>query len=249
MVATDSRSVAIEETARRVVVSGALHPHSPYRGRHSGGASRNRGLAEGEQGTAHSCSWDKGTPAFGAAKPDRPYREGCQSWLPGYGYAAHCAPTLYPLKQEDKAIDARYTAADCLNRSHGFGRHFDDYAFEAVRDFGERLAKAHGLSSAAATFAAPFVGITTERYLWRQGLAAEEAAPKLHATQNEFASALRHHLADWTDFDVAAAHTAMATITSALRIWEARPPIRSSDRSTTRRNSASRPSTRWNWPK
>lgn len=115
-------------------------------------------------------------------------------------------PPLYPVKPEEKAVYARHTMADQITRSHGFGRHFGDYAFDAVCDFGERLAQAHGLSSAAASFAAPLIGITTHRYLWRQGLAAEESAPKLHATKKDFATALRHRLADWTDFDVAAAH-------------------------------------------
>jgi hypothetical protein len=115
-------------------------------------------------------------------------------------------PSLYPVKRGDKAVDARYTLADRIQRSHQFGRHFNNYALEAVRDFGEALAKAHNLSSPAATLATPFSGITTYRDLWREGLAAEEGAPRMYASPKYFASSLRHRLADWTDFDVASAH-------------------------------------------
>lgn len=115
-------------------------------------------------------------------------------------------PPLYTPTDEEKAQDLRYNLGERIDRSHAFGRHFNDYAHNAVRDLGERLAKAHGLTSASADFATQFSGETPERYLWRQGLSAEEATPKAYKTAKEFQSTLRHLLADWTDFDVAAAH-------------------------------------------
>ena len=115
-------------------------------------------------------------------------------------------PPLYAVQDKERAVDARYIQADRITRSQAFVRHFNDYAFDAVKDFGELLARAHGLTSGAASFAAQLHGMSAHRYLWREGLAAEEAAPSLHLTQKEFATALRHLLADWTDFDVAAAH-------------------------------------------
>lgn len=115
-------------------------------------------------------------------------------------------PPLYTPTKAEKAVDLRYNLEDRITRSQAFTRHFNDYAHQAVRDLGESLAKAHGLTSAAAIHTSQFTGETPERYLWREGLAAEEAAPIQHKTPKEFETALRHLLADWTDFDVAAAH-------------------------------------------
>lgn len=115
-------------------------------------------------------------------------------------------PPLYEPTEDERAYDVRHTLGQRIDRAHAFGRHFNDYAFEEVRDFGEKMAKGHGLTSWAASFTAQFSNETPERYLWREGLAAEEAMPKFHSSAKEFQTALRHLLADWTDFDVASAH-------------------------------------------
>lgn len=115
-------------------------------------------------------------------------------------------PSTYQVAVEEWSLDVRFSQSDRLNRSHLFSRHFNDYAHVAVRDFGEQLATAHGLSSPRATFAARFTGISPARHLWREGLAAEDTAPKMHASPQAFQKVLRSLLADWADFDVAATH-------------------------------------------
>ncbi|MGY3602759.1 MULTISPECIES: hypothetical protein [unclassified Bradyrhizobium] len=50
--------------------------------------------------------------------------------------------------------------------------------------------------------------ISLDRFLWREGLAAEKAGPKLHSSVGAFEKVARDRLADWADFDMVAAHYA-----------------------------------------
>lgn len=54
--------------------------------------------------------------------------------------------------------------------------------------------------------AAALNNITLDRYLWREGIGAEANSPKVFPTQKAFLAALRKLMADWADFDIAAAH-------------------------------------------
>jgi hypothetical protein len=79
-------------------------------------------------------------------------------------------------------------------------------------DYGEKLSKVHGLGALPqnARYALPasLNKITIDRFLWRQGLAAEETAPVVTASVSAFQKELRNLLADWVDFEVVGVHYA-----------------------------------------
>lgn len=122
---------------------------------------------------------------------------------PRIGYGA-----LPAFTQADWAPDTRYPIGERQNRMGDFVRHFGEYPLHALRDFGEQLSAAHGLAAVNQHFAnaAAVNNITLDRYLWRKGIGAEANNPKVYPTQEAFLSALRKLMADWADFDIAAAH-------------------------------------------
>lgn len=122
---------------------------------------------------------------------------------PRIGYGA--VPSL---TQADWAPDTLYLIGERQKRMGDFVRHFGEYPLRLLKDFGEQLATAHGLAAVNQHFAnvAALNNITLDRYLWREGIAAEANNPKVYPTQKAFLSALRKLMADWADFDIAAAH-------------------------------------------
>lgn len=110
----------------------------------------------------------------------------------------------------DWATDARYSAAQRQGRMSAFIRHFGEYPFRALQDFGERLSSAHGLAATSQQLvqAAALKGVSLDRFLWREGIGAEAANPRIHASEANFLSTLRKLMADWADFDIAATHYA-----------------------------------------
>ena len=119
---------------------------------------------------------------------------------------------LYPVPPERWASDAVYSQSDRLDRESKFVRHFKNFPLEALKDYGEQLSNVHNLGASppgiAAATGAAMNKITVERYLWREGLDAEETRPLLEASVKVFQNKLRHLLAEWVDFDVVAVHSA-----------------------------------------
>lgn len=122
---------------------------------------------------------------------------------PRIGYGA--VPTL---TDADWALDTRHPIGERQKRMGAFVRHFGEYPLRVLRDLGEKLSAAHGLAAANQQFAdaAALSNITLDRYLWLQGIRAEADSPKVYPTQKAFLSELRKLMADWADFDIAAAH-------------------------------------------
>ena len=89
-----------------------------------------------------------------------------------------------------------------------FSRHFGDYALRALQDLGEQLSAVHGLAASNQRYAqaAALNKISLDRFLWREGIGAEVAGPRNHATQSTFLNVLRKLMADWADFDIVATH-------------------------------------------
>jgi hypothetical protein len=114
-------------------------------------------------------------------------------------------PTFGPA---DWAPDTRYPIAERQDRMSAFIRHFGEFPLRVLQGFGERLSAAHGLAASNQSYAqaAALNNITINRYLWREGIGAEAAGPLNHATQEAFLKTLRKLMADWADFDIAAAH-------------------------------------------
>jgi hypothetical protein len=108
------------------------------------------------------------------------------------------------------AADERYPIGERQDRMSAFIRHFNEYPLRALQGFGEQLSRGHGLAAQNQRFAqaAALNNITLDRYLWRKGIAAEEAALRNHPSLDAFLKALRKLLADWADFDIAATHYA-----------------------------------------
>jgi hypothetical protein len=117
-------------------------------------------------------------------------------------------PALFELKPEHWTRDEVHDVNERHKRKSDFIRHFNDYAFEAVRTFGEDLSAKHGLAALnpSKACAAAVHRVTVDRILWREGLAAENVMPLQHVSIDAFQKALRKLLSDWTDFDVVAAH-------------------------------------------
>jgi hypothetical protein len=122
---------------------------------------------------------------------------------PRIGYGA--LPTF---TQADWAPDKRYPIDERQTRMSEFVRHFGEYPLSALRDFGEQLSAAHRLAAVNQhlAYAAALNNITLDRYLWVEGIGAEANNAKVYPTQKAFLSTLRKLMADWADFDIAAAH-------------------------------------------
>ncbi|MET3521901.1 hypothetical protein [Mesorhizobium abyssinicae] len=90
----------------------------------------------------------------------------------------------------------------------------------ALQSFGERLSASHGLAASNKHLAeaAALNNITADRYLWSEGIGAEAANPRSHATESAFLNVLRNFMADWADFDIAAVHYSYGLTCFALRI-------------------------------
>jgi hypothetical protein len=108
------------------------------------------------------------------------------------------------------AQDENFPITERQKRFSKFIRHFGDYPKEALKNLGETLSAAHGLASRNAHKApAPALNnVSLDRFLWREGLGAEEQAPLQHASAEKFRNVTRHLFADWADFDMVAAHYA-----------------------------------------
>jgi hypothetical protein len=108
--------------------------------------------------------------------------------------------------------DTVYDQATRQKRQSDFIQFFGNYPLEHLRDYGEKLAVGHKLALQPKYFrlaqAAAMNKITLERYLWRDGLAAEETTALVERTAKDFQAKTRGLLADWVDFDVVAAHYA-----------------------------------------
>jgi len=119
---------------------------------------------------------------------------------------------LYPVPPERWAPDTLHSQSERQTRESAFVRHFNNYPLELIKDYGEQLSKAHGLAAlpqnSRYAAAATLNNITLDRYLWRDGLAAEETLPVVPASVSAFQRKLRNLLADWVDFDVVAVHYA-----------------------------------------
>jgi hypothetical protein len=91
-----------------------------------------------------------------------------------------------------------------------FIRHFRDYPKEVIKDLGENLSVAHGLASRNShrAQAAAMNNVSIDRFLWRDGIAAEELMPRQHRSVEAFRDLMRHLFADWADLDMVAAHYA-----------------------------------------
>jgi hypothetical protein len=124
---------------------------------------------------------------------------------PRIGYGA-----LPDFSTDDWAVDERYPIGERLDRMSKFIRHFNEYPLRALQDFGAQLSQAHGLAALNQRYAeaAALNNITLDRYLWREGIAAEAAAPRNHSSVEAFLRVLRKLMADWADFDIAATHYA-----------------------------------------
>jgi hypothetical protein len=120
--------------------------------------------------------------------------------------------TLYSVPPERWAPDILYSVSERQQRESEFVRHFNNYPLELIKDYGEKLSSAHGLGAlpqnAQYALAASLNKITIDRFLWRQGLAAQEASPVVAASVSAFQKQLRNLLADWVDFEVVGVHYA-----------------------------------------
>jgi hypothetical protein len=119
---------------------------------------------------------------------------------------------LVGVQADQWASNGCFSLGDIQDRQSKFIRHFDDYPLQAVRAFGEKMAAAHGLgaknTNAYVAQGAAMNKVSIDRFLWREGLVAESKSPLLHAKPEDFQGVIRHLLADWADFDIAAVHYA-----------------------------------------
>jgi hypothetical protein len=108
------------------------------------------------------------------------------------------------------AQDDDFPIAERQERFSKFIRHFRDYPKEALKDMGEKLSVAHGLASrnSLKAHAAAMNNVSLDRFLWREGITAEELTPRQHPSVKAFRDVMRHLFADWADFDMVAAHYA-----------------------------------------
>jgi hypothetical protein len=115
---------------------------------------------------------------------------------------------VFELRAGDWAHDLRFPVEIRQERASKFTRHFRDYALEDLKSFGEMLSAAHGLAArnGDSAHAAAMNKVSLDRFLWRKGLEAEMANPVHFPTVERFHTELRKLLADWADFDAAAAH-------------------------------------------
>jgi hypothetical protein len=108
------------------------------------------------------------------------------------------------------AQDDNFPITERQKRFFKFIRHFGDYPQEALRNLGEKLSAAHGLASRNShkAQAAAMNNVSLDRFLWREGMAAEEQTQLQHPSVEAFRDVTRRLFADWADFDMVAAHYA-----------------------------------------
>jgi hypothetical protein len=151
-------------------------------------------------------------PASNPANPAGDNASRFRRWICGLAQPRIGWGASVEIDRAQWAPDARFDIATRQERESQFVRRFNNYPLEVLRDYGERLSAAHALSSLPQNLhlaqAASLSGITLDRYLWREGLMAEEKAPRVEASVKVFQQKVRNMLADWVDFDVAAAHYA-----------------------------------------
>jgi hypothetical protein len=146
-----------------------------------------------------------GTQAAATAPPIPPTRHDIIQAAFNTGFLVLRSPrigwgSLYPVPPDRWAPDILHSQSERHDRESVFVRHFNNYPLEAVKDFGERLSKAHGLGAlpqnAHRVALASYNNMTVDRFLWRQGLAAEEAKPVATGSVGAFQKELRNLLAD-----------------------------------------------------
>jgi hypothetical protein len=158
-----------------------------------------------------------GTPAAAALPEIAPTRQQIIAAAFATGFVVLRSPriswgTLVAIPEGRRAPDTVHTQADRLNRESAFVRHFGNDPFEALKDYVERLSAAHELATPAKRAEIGWIAaghnVTVDRLLWREALAAEASVPIVEPSVEAFQKRLRTLLADWVDFDVAAAHYA-----------------------------------------
>lgn len=119
---------------------------------------------------------------------------------------------VYPVPVTRWADEIHHSQTDRQKRESRFVRHFNNFPLVSLQDLGEKMSAAHGLaqlsSNARYQQAAKVNNISLDRFLWREGLQAEETNPISHASQKDYQRKLRTLLSDWVDFDIVAAHHA-----------------------------------------
>ena len=119
--------------------------------------------------------------------------------------------SLYPVPPVSWAPDTLHYQSERQNRDSIFVRYFHNFPLEAIAEFGEKLSVAHRLASLPrhSHLARSAVGSTDiDRYLWIEGLHAEEKNPTLHSDVKEFHKKVRNLISDWIDFDIVSSHYA-----------------------------------------
>src|SRR5258708_12168621 len=108
------------------------------------------------------------------------------------------------------ASDDLFPAEERQKRSTNFLSHFLDYPKDSLRDLGEKLSAIHGLAAKNPHLAqdAAMLKVSLDRFLWREGFAAEKQSQRMHASSDSFKNVVRDRLSDWADFDMAATHYA-----------------------------------------
>jgi hypothetical protein len=121
------------------------------------------------------------------------------------GYSA-----VYSVDPTDWASDVHHSSQQRQHRESMLNSDLGDTGYRRLCDFGEQLAVTHNLhkrpQNAYKAYFAQLHGITLARFLWRDGLAAESAAPRLYKTIDEFEKQLRNYMAEWADLDVVTSH-------------------------------------------
>jgi hypothetical protein len=101
---------------------------------------------------------------------------------------------IIKVERDQWASDDLHDAGTRQQRQSDFLRHFQDFSYQALKSFGIQLLTLHSLTPLPSN--------------WRNGLVAEEQTPRMFASKEFFLADVRNKLADWADFDMAAAHYA-----------------------------------------
>ncbi len=117
---------------------------------------------------------------------------------------------LVGVQRNQWASDDVFPVEERQKRFSDFLRHFCDYPKESLHDLGEKLSAIHGLAAKNPHLALPAAmqKVSLDRFLWREGLAAEKQSQRMHVSSDSFQNVVRDRLSDWADFDIAATHYA-----------------------------------------
>jgi len=117
---------------------------------------------------------------------------------------------LVGVQRAQWASDDLIPVEERQERFSNFLRHFGDYPKESLHDLGEKLSAIHRLAAKNPHWAqaAAMHKVSLDRFLWREGLAAEKQSQRMHASSDSFQNVIRDRLSDWADFDMAATHYA-----------------------------------------